>query len=108
MKKLINGMLIVLLAVFMLTSNAGASAWDIYGTITGDPGGTMVAIWRVNCGSNWLVGEVFPDENGDFEYQDLGKGEYRITPFNSEIQFDPGSKTINVPQNKPLDFVVVE
>ena len=108
MKKLINGMIMVLLAVFMLVSNADASAWDLYGTVIDAPEGTQVRIWRINCGGMLLIADAIPTEDGIFEFDLLGKGEYLIQPLNDEVNFDPGSMIISVPQNKTLEFVVVE
>ena len=108
MKKLIKGMIMVLLAVFMLISNANASAWDVYGTVTGASEGTEIGIWRINCGGMLLIADAIPTEDGIFEFDLLGKGEYLIQPLNDEVNFDPGSMIISVPQNKTLEFVVVE
>ena len=108
MKKLINGMIMVLLAVFMLVSNADANAWDLYGTVIDAPEGTEVGIWRITCGDMQLIGDVIPDEDGNYEFNWLGKGEYLIVPLNDGVTFDPFSSRIRVPQNKALDFVVVE
>ena len=108
MKKLINGMIMVLLAVFMLISNADASAWDVYGTVVDAPEGTVVGVWRLDCGGMSLIGNAIPDEDGNFEKDWLGKGEYIIIPFTDGVTFDPISRTTSVPQNKSLDFVVVE
>ena len=108
MKKLIKGMIMVLLAVFMLISNADASAWDVYGTVVDGPEGTVVGIWRVDCGGQSLIGFALPDKAGNYELISVGKGEYLIKPFNDGVTFDPGSRTTSVPQNKSLDFVVVE
>jgi hypothetical protein len=108
MKKLIQGMIMVLLAVFMLISNADASAWDVYGTVVDAPEGTVVGIWRVDCGGQALIGNAILDEAGNYELFSVGKGEYLIIPYNSGVAFDPRSRTTSVPQNKSLDFVVVE
>ena len=108
MKKLIKGMIMVLLAVFMLISNANASAWDVYGTVVDAPEGTVVGIYRPNCGGQTLIGNAIPDEDGNFEKDWLGKGEYIIIPFTDGVTFDPSTRSIRVPQNKEIDFVVVE
>jgi hypothetical protein len=108
MKKLINGMIMVLLAVFMLVSNADASAWDLYGTVIDAPEGTQVRIWRINCGSMILIGVTTSGEDGNYEFNSLGKGEYVIAPFNDGVTFDPSTRSIRVPQSKVIDFVVVE
>ena len=108
MKKLINGIIMVLFAVFMLISNADANGFSVYGTITGASDGTEIAIWRISCGGNVLVGEVIPDEDGYYEFNWLGKGDYLIVPLNDEATFVPITRAISVPQNKPLDFVEVE
>ena len=108
MKKLIKGMIMVLLAVFMLISNANASAWDVYGTVVDAPEGTVVRIWRADCGGQVLIGHATPDEAGNYELISVGKGEYLIIPRNDGVTFVPESRPTSVPQNKSLDFVVVE
>lgn len=108
MKKLIQGIIMVLLAVFMLISNADASAWDVYGTIVGAPEDTAVGIWKVDCGNEVLIGWATPDEDGYYEVLSVGKGEYLIKPFTLGVTFNPELRKTSVPQNKSLDFVTVE
>jgi len=108
MKKLIKGMIMVLLAVFMLISNADASAWDVYGTVVDAPEGTVVHVWRLGCGGQVLIGHATPDEAGNYELISVGKGEYLIIPFNDGVTFYPRFRKTSVPQNKSRDFVVVE
>jgi hypothetical protein len=109
MKKLIKGMIMVLLAVFMLISNADASAWDVYGTVVDAPEGTVVGVWRADCGGQLLIGYATPNEAGNYELISVGKGEYLIYPLNDDgVTFDPEFRTTSIPQNKSLDFVVVE
>ena len=99
-------MIMVLLAVFMLVSNADANAWYLYGTVIDAPEGTEVGILRITCGDMQLIGDVIPDEDGNYEFNWLGKGEYLIAPLNDGVTFDPGSRKTSVPQNKSLDLVV--
>ena len=71
--------------------------------------GTEIRIWGVeNCGVMQLLGITIPDEDGNYEYNYLGKGEYLVVPLNGGATFDPSSRRIGVPRNKAIDFVVVE
>ena len=108
MKKLIKGIVMVWLAVFMLISNADASAWDVYGTIVGAPEETVVGLWKVDCGIEVLVGYATADEGGYYEVLSVGKGEYIIKPLNNGVTFSPELRKTSVPQNKSIDFVVIE
>ena len=101
-------MIMVLLAVFMLISNADASAWDIYGTVVNAPEDTVVSVWKVDCGVEAHIGHIIPDEDGYYELTSVGKGVYLVRPFNGGATFKPEMIKKNVPENKPIDFVVVE
>ena len=90
---------LLLMLVLMFISTNAFSHLFINGKISGDvQAGINVNLYRVSCGDDVLVNTSTTNSEGDYIFECVAKGTYRVAPDNDSYIFNPEFDTVQIPQ----------
>jgi hypothetical protein len=100
----------IVIIIFNLFVSSALSQSFIFGKVNGDgiERGINVELWLLdNCGQDDLVGTYTTNSEGNYFFEGLANGSYRVVPGNDYFNFDPVSADFIIPRTdfQTRDFI---